>query len=305
MAVTRWRDPLWLKAAHTWIDDALAAAGLSRTGETEQPHVVPWSTVIRVPTDAGNVWFKANSDSLLHEAALATRIAARRPDALPRLLASDPVRGWMLTEDAGETLRVVAPREQSLDHWFTALRLYAGVQLDLTGDVDELLALGVPDMRLSVLPDKYDALMDEIDADARFREAGGLVRDLCDEVGSHGIAETLQHDDLHDAQVFVRDGSVLLSDWGDACISHPFFSLSVTLEGVLAWGLDDVAGSVDVTPYRDAYLEPFAAVYDGDLAAVCTPALRLGWACRAVNGHVPGDDKQTFTRLRMFLDGTP
>lgn len=130
--------------------------------------------MIRVPTDTGNVWFKANSDSLLHEAALATRIAARRPDA----------------------------------------------QLDLTGDVDALLELGVPDMRLSVLPDKYDALM-------------------------------------------------------------------------------------DVTPYRDAYLESFAGVYAGDLAALCTPALRLGWACRAVNGHVPGDDKQTFTRLRMFLDGTP
>lgn len=305
MPETRWRDPDWLEAAHAWIDDALAGAGLVRTGATEQPHVVPWSTVIRVPTAVGDVWFKANSDSLLHEAALLERIADRRPDAVPGLLASDVGRGWMLTEDAGETLRVVAPREQSLDHWFTALRLYAGVQLDLTSDVDELLELGVPDMRLSVLPDKYDALMDEIDADARFREAGRLVRDLCDEVGSHGIAETLQHDDLHDDQVFVRDGSVLLSDWGDACISHPFFSLSVTLEGVLAWGLDDVEGSVDVTPYRDAYLEPFADVYDGDLAAVCKPALRLGWACRAVNGAVAGDDKQTFTRLRMFLDGTP
>ena len=36
-----------------------------------------------------------------------------------------------------------------------------------------------------------------------------------------------------------RDGSHLVMDWGDACVSHPFFTLSVTLEGVLAWGLDD------------------------------------------------------------------
>jgi len=34
-------------------------------------------------------------------------------------------------------------------------------------------------------------------------------------------------------------------------------------------------------------------------------ALRLGWVCRAVNGHVPGDEERTFTRLRMFLDGRP
>jgi hypothetical protein len=34
-------------------------------------------------------------------------------------------------------------------------------------------------------------------------------------------------------------------------------------------------------------------------------ALRLGWVCRAVHGHVPGQDQQTVTRLRMFLDGHP
>ena len=67
-------------------------------------------------------------------------------------------------------------------------------------------------------------------------------------------------------------------DWGDACISHPFFTLSVTLEGVLAWGLDDEEDSEDTAPYRDAYLEPFAERYDGDLVAAATrrdPA-RLG-----------------------------
>jgi hypothetical protein len=55
-----------------------------------------------------------------------------------------------------------------------------------------------------------------------------------------------------------------LMDWGDACISHPFFTLSVTLEGVIAWGLDDVEGSVDTAPFRDAYLAPFADRYDAE-----------------------------------------
>ncbi len=132
-----------------------------------------------------------------------------------------------------------------------------------------------------MLPDKYDRLMDVIDADQRFRAASGLVRELCDEVAAYGITETLQHDDLHDAQVFVRDGRLLLMDWGDACISHPFFSLSVTLEGVLSWGLDDAEDSVDTTPFRDAYLAPFAERYDVDLAAACAPATRLGSAGRA------------------------
>ena len=129
------------------------------------------------------------------------------------------------------------------------------------------------------------------------------MRDLCEALAAHGIDETLQHDDLHDGQIFIRDGRTLLMDWGDACISHPFFTLSVALEGVLAWGLDDEEYSVDTTPFRDAYLGPFRHRYEGDLVGAVGVALRLGWACRAVNGHVPGDLKSTGTRLRMFVDG--
>lgn len=85
-------------------------------------------------------------------------------------------------------------------------------------------------------------------------------------------------------------------DWGDACVSHPFFTLSVTLEGGLAWGLDDVEDSVDIRPFRDAYLKPFADRYAGDLVEAATVALRLGWACRAVNGHIPGDNARPARR---------
>ena len=85
----------------------------------------------------------------------------------------------------------------------------------------------------------------------------------------------------------------------------PFFTLSVTLEGVLAWGLDDIQGSVDVGPYREAYLELQLLAEDADLDAA-RDRLRLGWVCRAVNCHVSGSGAaQTHERLRMFLDGSP
>jgi hypothetical protein len=300
-----WQDPDWLAGAYAWTEEQLANLGLTRSGDIEQPHVYPWSTVLRVPTDEGTVWFKANTEQLRHEASLVDVIARRRPDAVPPMLAFDPGTGWMLMADAGEQLRTVVPRERSLARWLDVLGLYAGVQLDLAGDVGALLELGVPDMRLATLPDKYDLLMDEIDAEPRFRNASGRVRELADELATYGLPELLQHDDLHDGQVFVLDGRHLLMDWGDACISHPFFTLSVTLEGVLAWGLDDEENSEDTAPYRDRYLAPFAEKYDADLVAAATVATRLGWACRAVNGHVPGDNKQTNTRLRMFLDGRP
>ena len=302
---TTWRDPAWVADGHAWIDERLAALGRTRTGEILQPHVAPWSTVMRVPVGDEVVFFKANTDDLRHEAAVVELLSARVPEHVPALLASDAA-GWMLMADAGETLREVVPREGSLDRWLDALRRYAEVQLAVTDQVDDLLALGVPDLRLDVLPGKYAALVDEIGADRRFVEAVPWVQELADELAAYGIAETLQHDDLHDAQVFVQGDRHLLMDWGDACISHPFFTLAVTIEGVIAWGLDDVENSVDVRQFIDAYLGSFLPVYpDVDLHAAAATATRLGWACRAVNGHVPGDDRQTNTRLRMFLDGRP
>ncbi|MFY1693989.1 hypothetical protein [Solwaraspora sp. WMMA2101] len=301
----RWRDPQWLAEVRDWIDGRLDELAMTRTGPPVQPHVYPWSTVLRVPTDAGDVWFKANAEPLRHEAAVVTRLAARRPDAVPPPLAVDTAAGWLLMADAGETLRVVSQRERNLDRWYAVLQLYAGVQLDLADDVDDLLALGVPDRRLATLPQAYAQLVDAVGAEPRFRDAVPVVAGLCAELAGYGLPELLQHDDLHDAQVFVRDGRHLLMDWGDACVSHPFFTLSVTLDGVLAWGLDDVPGSVDTTPFRDAYLAPYADRFGGDLVAAARLASRLGWVCRAVNGHVPGEDKQTLTRLRMFLDGRP
>jgi hypothetical protein len=77
----------------------------------------------------------------------------------------------------------------------------------------------------------------------------------------------------------------------------------VTLEGVLAWGLDDVENAVDTAPFRDAYLRPWAERHDVDLVDASEVALRVGWAARAVNGHVPGDERSTQARLQMFLDG--
>ena len=307
MDTARWRDEEWLAGVHAWVDERLATAGLTRAGEAEQRHVTLWSTVIRIPTTGGDVWFKANDASMRHEARLVELLAAEVPDLVPPLLADDPDRGWLLMADAGEWLRTVSPREGHLDHWLEVLPAYAAAQLAMVPHVDDLLTAGVPDRRLPTLVASYAALMDEIDAEPRFRAAESLVSELVGQLAAYGIDETLNHDDLHDGQVFLRDAHLLVMDWGDACVSHPFFTMSVTLQGVLSWGLDDQEDSVDTTPFREAYLGPFRELYThlepDELTAAAHIALRLGWACRAVNGDVPGDPGATVNRLKMFLDG--
>jgi hypothetical protein len=299
----RWREPGFVAEAHAWIEARLADLGIMRTGDIEQPHVFAWSTVMRASTDRGDVWFKANTEELRHEAAIVNILSVREPDLVPPLLAHDHDTGWMLMPDAGETLRKVIERERSLERWLDVLPRYATLQIEHADRVDDFLAAGVPDLRLATLPERFDRLVGGIDVEQRFREATPYVAELCERLASYGIAETIQHDDLHDAQVFVRDGRHLVMDWGDACVTHPFLTLSVTLEGVIAWGVDDVEGSVDVAPYQNAYLRPFIEEYGGDLVPAVDAALRLGWVCRTVNGYLPDDESGLATRLRMFLDG--
>jgi len=207
-----------------------------------------------------------------------------------------------------------------LHHWETLLPEYAQLQIEVAPHADALLALGVPDERLAVLPEHFRELLaarpkgltDE--EHRRLLDSVSRVEDMCRTLADDGIPETIQHDDLHDGQVFVRDGRYLFFDWGDACVSHPFFSMSVTLEGGLAWGLDDEEGSEDIGPYRDAYLEPFRGFAAwAELQAAHEIALRLGWICRALNWHrlasgLPAPYREEHLqgvglRLRMLLTG--
>jgi hypothetical protein len=300
-----WEDPDWRATAVAWADDRLAAIGRPRTGDIDQFHVRPWSTVIRLPTADGPTFFKANAPELRHEAVVTHLVSRQVPERTPPLLGDDLDRGWMLMDDAGVRIREVLAEERDLSRWYDVLEGAADIARALEPDVGELLAAGVPDMRLAVLPDLYHDLVHRLDVEQRFRDAVPRVRDLAEELASYGLAETLQHDDLHDGQVFVDGDVQRILDWGDCCVSHPFFTLSVSLEGFLAWGLDDVESSIDIAPYVARYLTRYAPDRP-ELADAIPVALRLGWACRAVNAHQwweDNDDNQTLARLRMFLDG--
>ena len=314
-----WTDAGWLAHVTGWLDRQFEVLDLQLTGAVEQPHIRPWSTVLRIPTTGGDVWFKANTPLLAYEAAVVDLLAARRPDCVPGLLATDLDRGWMLMADGGERLREVVERERELGFWLGVLPRYAQLQIDMTADRDRLLELGLPDRRLEDLASQYEDLIGRVDTvtDDESRRLSALVpriAELCERLACLGVPETIQHDDLHDGQIFVRDNRYLFFDWGDACVSHPFFSMSVTLEGGLAWGLDDVEGSEDIAPYRDAYLEPFRSFASwSELQGAQEIAIRLGWICRALNVHrlassLPPPYREEHLagvglRLRMLLAG--
>jgi hypothetical protein len=247
----------------------LEANGVDISGVIERTHSYPWSTVLRVPTHQGDIYFKAVSPADPHEPALLEALANWRPDCVPEVLAIDTGRLWVLMRDAGHMLRGAIRPSRDSGPWLPILPMYSRLQIDLAARVPDLLALGVPDRRLSVLPTLYEPLLADVDV-LRIDQPHGLtadqyrrlldlsprVRELCDELAGYGIPETLNHGDLNDGNVLLQDGRPVFIDWGDSCVSHPFYSLrTVLVSAEISLGLEE--GAVELRPLRDAYLEPW------------------------------------------------
>jgi hypothetical protein len=275
------------------------------TDEIELVRARPWGTVVRVPVAGGVAWFKACSPVQEFEPRLTATLSSRWPDRLPSVLAHNEERAWLLLGDAGEQLGIGGDPAP----WLGLLPRYAELQRDEATHTEEHLAGGVPDRRLVKFPALYQTMLARASSLsgpelARLRAFTQRFGEVCAELAARGIPETIQHDDLHGHNVFRCDEELRILDWGDSCISHPFFSLAVTLDGVIAWGVDDIERSEPTEPFRDAYLEPFGAYESGDLVALAQTARRLGWLCRALNSRLSQpSDESTSLRLRMFLDG--
>ncbi|MEU4161557.1 phosphotransferase [Actinoplanes sp. NPDC026670] len=159
--------------------------------------------------------------------------------------------------------------------WISMLQAYSALQRATVAHVDQLRALGVPDQRVSLLPGLLAGLLAEPDVaaglDPRVPALSGDFARWCAELDADGVPAALQHDDLHDNNVFP---DLRFFDWGDASVGHPFGTLLVTLN-VMHDALDAADRPAALERLRDAYLEPWS-----DLADL--PALRRSatLACR-------------------------
>jgi Phosphotransferase enzyme family len=245
-----WEDSGWLDDAAAWID-----ARVERMGELEILRLRPWSALIRVPTAEGDTWFKESAPAFAFEPALTGLLAARRPDCIPEVLAAEGAR--LLTADAGPSARAVPEQAD----WEEIVRLYAGLQIELAGSADELLALGVPDSRPATLGQAVPG----------------------------PLPITLIHEEVQDGNVHVRDGRPVLIDWAEASVSHPFAGLTNTLR-IVSWRSGWEPGGAEVLRLRDVYLEPWTryAPID-DLRAIFAEGYALGALARAATWERIGD----------------
>jgi phosphotransferase family enzyme len=295
--VALWGSEAWRAEALAWLDTRLASHGITRSGAAEQPHLRPWATALRVPTSAGVVWLKAAGPGTAFEVRLYRVLARLAPEHVLQPLAIDEARGWVVLPDGGVTLGDVATGEALPGALCSALAGYARLQRVLSPHVEELVALGLSDMRAARMPERFEQALAVCESYvARAGSAHDRVRlervvaqrpaflARCRELESCPVPPSLDHNDLHPWNIFAaREGTAERAyDWGDSVVAHPFASLLVAL-GFVCRTFHAGAGDARVTRVRDAYLAAFADLGShAELVRTAELACHVGKVARAL-----------------------
>ena len=288
-----WASPEWYDEIDAWVDDALTEHGVHRSGPLTHIHQRPWSVVLSVASDAGTFFAKQNCPGQNFEARLVDVLSTLVPDHVLAPVAVDADRGFLLTADGGALLSSLGGRD--VDTWCQVVAQWAEVQRTVAGDIRRLEAAGVtstPTLDIPSLVEARAAALHSLleDDPRRVDDAShtALVATLpslrrsAERLEAVGMPVTLNHNDLHEHNVFVpgSDGRLRFFDLGDAVLAHPMTVLLVPLN-VLCRNLDVAPDDRRVRRVVDAYLEVWSDLVPSDVSRAVVPdALRLGRFCR-------------------------
>jgi Ser/Thr protein kinase RdoA (MazF antagonist) len=170
------------------------------------------------------------------------------------------------------------------------LHAYAELQRGAAAHVDGLLATGAYDNRPERVVERARALMHYLPAELAAELEVRLpdVAKRLDRLAASHLPATIDHADLHDANVFSSEGHVRIIDWGDSAVAHPFFTLSVAGPEEIPWTLEAWEGFASADE-----LEEEAAIVE-----------ELRFLLRALNcEHVAalGETEHLVDRIRRFV----
>ena len=223
-----WRFEPWHAQATAFVDETLAARGLHRTGLLETVRVQPWSANLRFcysgRSDGGG-WYKANVAPNRFEADLISALAEHDADRVaPHWAANDA--GEFISPDYGPVLGEVVAAENLRARWAAVLTRYAELQVSVA---QAGLVLPAPSYAPLAIADEFDSRTDDL-------VARDVVRAAASRLASGPVPLSIQHDDLHQWNVFLAADTAeavdtaRFYDWGDSHFGHPFASTQVGLD---------------------------------------------------------------------------
>lgn len=229
-----------------WGTDCLVAHGYSIEPPPEIVLSTPWSTMIRYSTSRGDFYLKQTPPAISLEPQIIQLLSEQFHASVPVVIARNEALHCFMMQDGGKVLRATLKEKFSPDLLCQAIKEYAAIQRSTENHVEAFLKLGVPDWRLAKLPTLYEQMINKTD----FLKADGMTdKELqtlqalsphllaqCKLLSSYGIHETIGIPDFNDNNTLLDPSTKKLTfiDWGEAAVTHPFFSLYNCLEQAIA-----------------------------------------------------------------------
>ena len=198
-----------------------------------------WSKVSLFKTSKGSVYLKQMAAPFVIEPKILQFMHENFSTAITEVIAMNEQQSCFLMKDAGQVLRDIQKQNFQTQLFCNALKTHAKIQNASIPFVESFILMGVNDWRLKKLPDLYREFVSR----EHLLEVAGLskyeiemlqklhpqVQNLCEQLSAYNIPETIEHNDFHDNNILIQDNCITINDWGDACVSHPFFSLATAL----------------------------------------------------------------------------
>lgn len=218
-----------------WAKNYLKSIGIHYEGEFTVVRIMPWSSVYRINTHKGSIYLKKMAEPFKIEARLIYHLSQHFSKYVPQIIAYDETLLCFLMWDVGLPLREHLKQNYDISLACSALSQYAIIQEHESNDLKTLFQLGVPDWRLKNMPDLYLGLLqhknilldDGLSSSelSRLQSLHPVIISLCQELASYRLPESIEHGDFQDNNILLNHEHLIIHDWGDAVVTHPFFSL--------------------------------------------------------------------------------
>jgi aminoglycoside/choline kinase family phosphotransferase len=220
-----------------WAIETLNSSGYRL--ENTNPEIIletAWSQVYRFLTNRGFVYLKKVPPALWLEVNVIELLQEQFYAPVPHILAQNQENHCFMMRDAGVPVHDFFKQEFNANVLIEAMQHYAMLQLNCADKIELFLNLGVPDWRLSQLPNLYQQLLGE---EKLLLEDGLSPQELkilhhldskllsiCEQLAQYKIPDTFGHADFHDKNILVNPQTcqITLIDLGEVVITHPFFS---------------------------------------------------------------------------------
>jgi len=225
-----------------WAKEYLLSNRFTLIGQPEHVRTTPWSSVTRFATSDGYIYLKHTPKLLALEATITQILHDQFQASVPEVIAFNAELDCFLMKGAGRSLREMLKKKFDAALLCKAIDQFTSIQITVADHVNIFLDIGVPDWRLSKLPDLYQQLLlqkniliadglSEIEIN-ELKKLLPKISNLCKKLSSYSIKQTIVQPDFHDNNLLINEISqnITIIDLGEVVISHPFFSLLTCLQ---------------------------------------------------------------------------